>query len=113
MAQAAADTGVPLLAHTMYWQSRPAAMLRERGVPVFREVEAAVHVAGRLAKETPEALRGVPELPPPAAPVEGELGYFEARSLLATAGVVFAEARRWPASRRRSSPPRTSATRSS
>ena len=42
MAQAAADTGVPLLAHTMYWHSPPAEMLRERGVPVFREVEAAV-----------------------------------------------------------------------
>jgi acyl-CoA synthetase (NDP forming) len=85
---------VPLLAHTMYWRSPPAAMLRERGVPVFREVEAAVHVAGRLAEETPEALRGVPGLSPPAAPVEGELGYFEARSLLAAAGVVFAEARK-------------------
>jgi acyl-CoA synthetase (NDP forming) len=94
MAAAAAETRVPLLAHTMYWRSPPAAMLRERGVPVFREVEAAVHVAGRLAEETPEALRGVPGLSPPAAPVEGELGYFEARSLLAAAGVVFAEARK-------------------
>ena len=94
MAQAAAETGVPLLAHTMYWRSQPAVMLRERGVPVFREVEAAVHVAGRLAEKTPEALLGIPRLPEPAAPLEGELGYFEARALLAEAGIPFAEARR-------------------
>jgi acetate---CoA ligase (ADP-forming) len=94
MAQAAAETGVPLLAHTMYWRSAPAEMLRERGVPVFREVEAAVNVAGRLAERTPEALVVVPELPEPAAPLEGETGYFEARAVLAAAGVQFAEARK-------------------
>jgi acetate---CoA ligase (ADP-forming) len=94
MARAAAETGVPLLAHTMYWRSKPAAMLRANGVPVFREVEAAVRVAGRLAEETPEALRRIPDLPEPVAPVEGEVGYFEARAVLAAAGVPFAEARK-------------------
>jgi acetate---CoA ligase (ADP-forming) len=93
MAKAAADTGVLLLAHTMYWRSPPAAMLRENRVPVFREVEAAVRVAGRLADGTPEALLGVPDLPEPAEPLTGEAGYFTARELLAGSGVPFAEAR--------------------
>ena len=94
MAEAAADTGVPLLAHTMYWRSPPAEMLRERGVPVFREVEAAVWAAGRLAHVTPQALRQVPELPPPGERIAGEPDYFASRELLASAGVEFAEARK-------------------
>jgi acetate---CoA ligase (ADP-forming) len=94
MAQAAAETGVPLLAHTMYWSSPPAAMLRERGVPVFREVEAAVNVVGRLAGKTPDALRHVPELPEPAEPLEGEQDYYASRDMLAAAGIPFAAARR-------------------
>jgi acyl-CoA synthetase (NDP forming) len=92
MAKAAADTGLPLLAHTMYWRSQPAEMLRASGVPVFREVEAAVRVAGRLAKETPEALRVVPDLPEPAEPLAGEADYFSARELLAAADVPFGSA---------------------
>jgi len=93
MARAAAETGVPLLAHTMYWRSKPAEMLRASAVPVFREVEAAVLVVGRLAEETPEALRTVPELPAPAVPVTAEPDYFSARGLLAAGGIPFAEAR--------------------
>jgi acetate---CoA ligase (ADP-forming) len=93
MATAAAETEVPLFAHTMYWRSKPAAMLREKGVPVFREVEAAIRVAGRLAEETPEPLRRVPDLPSPAEPLEAEAGYFASRELLASAGAPFAQAR--------------------
>ena len=92
MAIAAAETGVPLLAHTMYWRSQPAAMLRANGVPVFREVEAAVRVVGRLAERMPEALRVVPDLPEPAEPLAGQAGYFAARDHLASAGVPFARA---------------------
>jgi acetate---CoA ligase (ADP-forming) len=94
MAQAAADSGRPLLAHTMYWRSDQANALRANGVPVFREVEAAVWAAGRLARVTPPALLEVPELPEPASPVEGEQDYFSARTLLAEAGIPFAEARK-------------------
>ncbi len=94
MARAADETGVPFLAHTMYWRSGPAETLRANGVPVYREVEAAVGVASRLARKTPEALVGVPDLPEPAAPVEGDQDYFAARELLAAAGVPFAQARR-------------------
>ena len=93
MARAAADTGMPLLAHTMYWRSQPAAMLRANGVPVFREIEAAVRVAGRLAEETPDALRTVPDLPEPAAALDGEQDYFAARELLTAAGIPFVQAR--------------------
>lgn len=94
MARAAEETGRPLLVHTMYWRGEAAQTLRANGVPVFREVEAAVWAAGRIARTTPAALRQVPELPEPAAPVEGELDYFAARDALAAAGIPFAEARR-------------------
>jgi acyl-CoA synthetase (NDP forming) len=93
MARAAEETGVPFLAHTMYWRSGPAETLRANGVPVYREVEAAVGVASRLARRTPEALVGVPELPEPSTAVEGEQGYFESRALLAAGGVPYVEAR--------------------
>jgi acyl-CoA synthetase (NDP forming) len=93
MARAAEETGVPFLAHTMYWKSGPAETLRANGVPVYREVEAAVGVASRLARRTPEALLGVPDLPPPAAAVRGPQDYFSSRGLLAAAGVPFVEAR--------------------
>ena len=93
MARAADETGVPFLAHTMYWRSGPAETLRAKGVPVYREVEAAVGVASRLARRTPEALLGVPELPASAAPVEGEQGYFAARELLVEGGVPYVAAR--------------------
>jgi acyl-CoA synthetase (NDP forming) len=93
MARAAEDTERPLLVHTMYWRGAAAQTLRASGVPVFREVEAAVWAAGRLARTTPAALLAVPELPDPAPPVDGGRDYFEARALLAEAGIPFAEAR--------------------
>jgi acetate---CoA ligase (ADP-forming) len=93
MAAAAEEAGLPLLVHTMYWRSEQANALRAGGTPVYREVEAAVSVAARLARRTPEPLRVVPDLPAAAQPVQGEPGYFEARRLLAEAGIEFAEAR--------------------
>ena len=93
MARAAEETGRPLLVHTMYWRGAAAQTLRASGVPVFREVEAAVWATARLARTTPAALLDVPGLPAPAAPVEGEQDYFAARALLADAGIPFAEAR--------------------
>jgi acyl-CoA synthetase (NDP forming) len=77
-----------LVAQTMYWTSPPAAALREEGVPVYRDIEAATRVLGRLAARTEP--RGVPDLPPPAT-LPARAGYFEARELLA--GVDFAPAR--------------------
>jgi acetate---CoA ligase (ADP-forming) len=91
--ETADETGRPLLVHTMYWRGDAARTLRAGGVPVFREAEAAVWAAGRLAQTTPAALRDIPDLPEPAAPVDGDPGYFEARALLAGAGIQFADAR--------------------
>jgi acyl-CoA synthetase (NDP forming) len=93
MAAGAEETGVPFLAHTMYWRSAAAEALRASGVPVYREIEAAVGVASRLARTTAPALRGIPDLPEPAAPYRGDSDYFAARALLAGAGIPFAEAR--------------------
>jgi acetate---CoA ligase (ADP-forming) len=93
MARAAEETGIPFLAHTMYWRGRAAEALRAGGVPVYREVEAAVGVAARLARTTPPALLGVPELPEPAGAAAGEQDYVAARALLADGGIEFAEAR--------------------
>jgi acyl-CoA synthetase (NDP forming) len=93
MAAGVEETGVPFLAHTMYWRSAAAEALRASGVPVYREIEAAVGVASRLARTTAPALLGVPDLPDPAPPYRGDSDYFGARGLLADAGIPFAEAR--------------------
>ncbi len=84
------ETGVPLLVQAMFWQSAPAAALRAGGVPVYREIEAALGTLARIA-----ALDPAREIPPEgqaAAPV-GEAGYLDARALLAENGVAFADAR--------------------
>jgi acyl-CoA synthetase (NDP forming) len=93
MARGVEETGVPFLAHTMYWRSAAAEALRASGVPVYREIEAAVGVASRLARRTSPALLGVPDLPDPAPPYRCDSDYFAARGLLANAGIPFAEAR--------------------
>jgi acyl-CoA synthetase (NDP forming) len=92
MARAASETGRPLVAHTMYPQGVVAGTLRERGVPVYREIEAAVHALAWMAGLGPGD--GVPELPEPAplGPVSGD--YWGARALVAEAGVPVVEARR-------------------
>lgn len=87
------DGSTAFLAHTMYWDSPPAWRLREGGIPVFREIGAAVNAIRRLAAWTARTPQAVPELPPPAEPVP-DTGYFGSRELLAAAGVPFGEARR-------------------
>lgn len=93
MARAATETGRPLVVHTMYWRSEPAAALRRAGVPVFREIEAGASALARLVDSVDRPPTGVPDLPPPADGATRE-GYWEARELLARAGVRFADARR-------------------
>lgn len=93
IAGAAADAGRPLVVHTMYWRSDAAAALREAGVPVFREVEAGAGVLARLAESVERPPRGVPELPRPSATASPAEGYWEARELLAGAGIEFVPAR--------------------
>jgi acetate---CoA ligase (ADP-forming) len=94
MARAAADTGRPLVVHTMYWRSDAATALREAGVPVFREVEAGAGALAHLVESVERRPHGVPGLPRPredGSPVRE--GYWEARELLAEAGIGFAPAR--------------------
>jgi acyl-CoA synthetase (NDP forming) len=92
LAHAAAVSGRPLLVQTMHPQAAAARALRRRGVPVYRTIERAVHVLGRLATGTGGSARGVPSLPAPAAPIAAD-GYMDARALLAAGGFPFAPAR--------------------
>ena len=94
MARAADETGVPFWRSTMYWRSGPAEALRGNGVPVYREVEAAVGVASRLARRTPDALLEVPALPLPSTPLEGDRTITRRGRSSAAAGIDFAAARR-------------------
>jgi acetate---CoA ligase (ADP-forming) len=91
LARAAEEAERPAVVQTMYWQESPAQALREAGVPVYREIGAAIASLARAADQ--EAPSGVPELPAPAAPWPGG-GYLESRELLAAGGVLFPEARR-------------------
>ena len=91
LARAAADTERLVVVQTMYWQEPPAAALRTGGVPVYRDIEAALGSLACAARAEERRPSGVPELPTAARPL-GEAGYFDARALLAAGGVPFAEA---------------------
>jgi len=93
LARAAADAGRPAVVQSMHWQEPPAVALREAGVPVFRDVEAALTATALVAGHELRARREVPSSPAPATPLNDDGGYFEARALLAAGGVVFPEAR--------------------
>jgi acetate---CoA ligase (ADP-forming) len=93
MADRVDATGRPLVVHTMFWASAPAWALRKRGIPVFRDVGAAVSAIARLAEREEQPPWGVPDLPPAREPAAAT-GYFEARELIAASGIAFAEARR-------------------
>jgi acyl-CoA synthetase (NDP forming) len=94
MAQVVAETGRPLVVHTMYWRSDPAAALRAAGVPVYREIEAAAGALALLADAAAAEPFGVPDLPLPASDGTLAEGYWGTRQLLAAAGVPFVDARR-------------------
>ncbi len=92
LARAMADAGRPVVVQTMYWQEMPAVALRGDGVPVFRDVEAAVGALARVAELSVRTPSGVPDLPAPAE--RGEIAdYLGVRRLLTAAGVAFADAR--------------------
>jgi acyl-CoA synthetase (NDP forming) len=93
MARAAADSGRALVVQSMYPRSPSLVALREAGVPVYREIEAAAWVLARLANQAEHPPRGVPELPQPADGTPAP-DYWIARELLASAGINFPPARR-------------------
>jgi len=94
LGRAAAESGRPLVVHTMYWDSAGADALREAGVPVYRTTEAAVTSFRRLVEhaEMPAPRRSVSRLPAETTTVAE--GYWGARDLLAPSGIPFADARR-------------------
>ncbi len=93
MSRAAAESGRALVVQSMYPRSPSLVALREAGVPVYREIEAAAWALARLADQAEQPPRGVPELRPPVdGPPPG--GYWESRELLASAGIEFPSARR-------------------
>jgi acetate---CoA ligase (ADP-forming) len=92
LAQAMADADRTVVVQTMYWQEAPALALRERGVPVFRDVDAAVHSLAAVAEHSLNPPWGVPDLPPPSRLATRDDD--AARTLLADAGVEFPHARR-------------------
>jgi len=93
MARAASDSGRALIVQSMYPRSPALVELRKAGVPVYREIEAAAWALARLADQTEETARGVPDLPPPAGATPAD-GYWSARELLSAAGIPFPPAQR-------------------
>ncbi|HEY5857993.1 MAG TPA: acetate--CoA ligase family protein [Aldersonia sp.] len=87
IADVAARHGKPVVVHTMNHDSKAAAVLAERGIPVFAAVEdaaAALAVLGRTG-----APRPLPDLPSAAArPVTSD-DYWDARELFRAAGLEF------------------------
>lgn len=94
MIRAANEAGRPLFVHTMYPRGPTARTFRSAGVPAYGDIEAALRTLARLVERAERSPSGVPTLPRPQ--VDGPIGdgYFEARALLAEAGVPFIEAHR-------------------
>ena len=93
IARRARASGCALVAQAMYWDSEPVAALRRDGVPAYRDVEAAVGALAELVEAEERPRFAVPTAEPTAPPV-GDVGYLEARELLAAAGIAFPPARR-------------------
>ncbi|WP_427005772.1 acetate--CoA ligase family protein [Pseudarthrobacter sp. H2] len=92
--QMAVDTaaeGGTVVVQTMNWQSAAADALRDGGIPVYRGIEEAAWVLGRLARRRSEPATGIPELPAAVAQVQ-DAGYYPSRGLLADAGIPFVAA---------------------
>jgi acyl-CoA synthetase (NDP forming) len=92
LAEAMAESGKPLVVHTMHWNTPPSRALREGGVPVYRVIESAVDALGALFADGAPVPPPLPPLPPAAPPV-ADAGYPAVRAALADAGIPFGPAR--------------------
>src|SRR5581483_5929357 len=92
IAAAVAETGTPLVVHTMNWDTPPAKAFLAHDVAVYRHVESAVAALRALVRDAELRPAPLPALPEPAPPVAGA-DYTAARSALAAAGVPFGAAR--------------------
>jgi len=93
LAAAAESAQKPLVVHTMYWDSAPAAALREAGIPVYRAIESAVAGLAALVSDTVTVREPLRPLPRSETPLGG-VDYAAARDALAAAGLTFGAARR-------------------
>ncbi len=94
MAACVRSVGKPLVVSTVYPDAAPAARLRAAGVPVYREIASAVEALASLVCVAEAKPSGVPRLPPPAAALAGAPDYWQAREILAAAGLTVVEGRR-------------------
>lgn len=89
IAAGVAEAGIPLIAQSLVPESAPARALRDAGAPVFRDTARAVSALARAvtaAEAVPTPVADVPTEDP--CPPRGD-GYFDARGLLADAGLEF------------------------
>jgi len=93
MVDAATSSGRPLLVHTMYPASPTLEALRSAYVPVYPDIHSPVRVLARMVESMERPPAGVPSVPPPRAGPPIREGYFEARQLMASAGIPFIESR--------------------
>ena len=91
LARAAEAGGRALVVHTLFPDSAAAGALRAGGVPVYPEIERAARALAALAA-APRTQDAPLELPDTEPTPPGD-GYFDARALVAEAGIELAEAR--------------------
>ena len=92
LGQAMAESGKPLVVHTMHWNTPPSRALRAAGVPVYRVIESAVDAIAALVVDGRPDPPPLPPLPAPTAPLT-DSGYAAVRAALAEAGIPFGPAR--------------------
>jgi acyl-CoA synthetase (NDP forming) len=91
LAEAMAESGKPLVVHTMHWDTPPSRSLRTAGVPVYRVIESALDGVAALIADAAAVPPQLPPLPTPATPLT-DCDYVAARTALAAAGVSFGAA---------------------
>jgi len=90
LAAAAHASGRPLMAQLMYADAPPAVVLRELGVPVYREIERALGSLARVAAAASGPRREIPTFSADATGLVTGDSYVDARRLVEHAGVTLA-----------------------
>ena len=90
LAAAAHESGRPLVAQLMYADAPPARLLRELGIPVYREIERALGSLARVAGADAGARGEISRFATSASGVVTGDGYLDARRLVEQAGVPLA-----------------------
>jgi succinyl-CoA synthetase beta subunit len=93
MAAAADASECSLVVQTMYPSSEASTALRSLHVPVYGDINVVLGVVSRLVGWTEQPPSGVPPVPEHRASPSVGGDYFEARQLLASAGIPLIEAR--------------------